>query len=433
MEKEEYKQIELRSEEVQEVMGQVPPWILRWGITVLAIIVIGLFIGCYFFKYPDTLTAEVTITTTTPPINVIARSTGKLDQIYVHNGQSVQSGEVLAVIQNTADYEDVKILSAKMQDWVNGRLELKDLNQWMDNTTLKLGEMQGTYASFMKCLRESLDYRKFNYYPKKIQMKLHQKAKQEEIFARMKEERELGKRQMEIASSIFYRDSILRDKQISTGEDYDRALQTYLQSKQSMLSNHTSEKQIEMQQMQSGETLLDLENQYAETHNKYTLALHTAADQLLVGLKNWEQSYVLRSSIRGTVNLMGIWSRNQNVTTGDLVFIVLPAEPDAPMGKAMLPAAGAGKVKAGQRVNVRINNFPDQEFGYLVGKVKSISNVPTTEGLYFVEIAFPNGLRTNYHRQLPLSQQMLGNLEIVIQEKRLIERFLQPMRKLLKG
>ena len=29
-----YKEIELRSEEVQEVMNHVPAWILRWGITV---------------------------------------------------------------------------------------------------------------------------------------------------------------------------------------------------------------------------------------------------------------------------------------------------------------------------------------------------------------------------------------------------------------
>lgn len=29
--KKEYKEIELRSEEVQEVMSHVPVWILRWG------------------------------------------------------------------------------------------------------------------------------------------------------------------------------------------------------------------------------------------------------------------------------------------------------------------------------------------------------------------------------------------------------------------
>ena len=56
--KKEYKEIELRSEEVQEVMSHVPVWILRWGITVLFCIVIILLIGSYLFKYPDVVEAE---------------------------------------------------------------------------------------------------------------------------------------------------------------------------------------------------------------------------------------------------------------------------------------------------------------------------------------------------------------------------------------
>ncbi len=431
IEKKEYKEIELRSEEVQEVMGKVPPWILRWGITVLFAIVMVMLIGCYFFKYPDTLTAGITITTTTPPVNIIARSAGKLDQIYVNNGQQVQPGKVLAVIQNTANYEDITQLVQQVNNWITDKQNLQKLCNWMDTANLKLGEMQITYATFQKCVQEYLDYQKQNYYPQKIQMKLEQKAKQEEVFIRMKEEQQLGKRQIEIASSIFYRDSVLHAKEILTGEDYDLALQSYLQSQQGTINRNTSEKQMEMQQMQSEETLLDLENQYTETRNQYTRALHAATDMLLMELKNWEQNYVLRSAIKGTVNLMGIWSRNQNVSSGELVFIILPSYPNASMGKAMLPAAGAGKIKRGQRVNVRVNNFPDQEFGYLVGKVKNISNVPTEEGNYLVEISFPRGLKTNYSRQLPLSQQMLGDAEIIINDKRLIERFIEPIHKLL--
>ena len=47
------KDIELRSEEVQEVMGQVPAWIVRWGITLLFLVVVALLVGSCFFKYPD--------------------------------------------------------------------------------------------------------------------------------------------------------------------------------------------------------------------------------------------------------------------------------------------------------------------------------------------------------------------------------------------
>ena len=99
----------------------------------------------------------------------------------------------------------------------------------------------------------------------------------------------------------------------------------------------------------------------------------------------------------------------------------------------MLPVQGAGKVKTGQRVNVRIKNFPDQEFGYLTGKVESISSVPTVEGFYVVEITFPDGMKTNYGKTLPITQQILGSGDIITDDLRLIERFFMPVKKLLKN
>lgn len=90
-EKKKHKAIELRSEEVQEVMSQIPPWILRYGITELFVIVIALLIGSWFFKYPDVIKAEIIITSLEPPANIIARSTGKIDEIYVRNNQYVSA------------------------------------------------------------------------------------------------------------------------------------------------------------------------------------------------------------------------------------------------------------------------------------------------------------------------------------------------------
>ena len=48
------KDIELRSEEVQEVMGQVPAWIVRWGIRLLFLVVVTLLVGSCFFKLSAT-------------------------------------------------------------------------------------------------------------------------------------------------------------------------------------------------------------------------------------------------------------------------------------------------------------------------------------------------------------------------------------------
>lgn len=86
------KPIELRSEEVQEVMGRIPPWILRKGITVLFFIVLVLLAGSWFFKYPDVIQAEITVTSLEPPASVIARSSGKIDEIYAGNNREVSRG-----------------------------------------------------------------------------------------------------------------------------------------------------------------------------------------------------------------------------------------------------------------------------------------------------------------------------------------------------
>ena len=78
------------------------------------------------------------------------------------------------------------------------------------------------------------------------------------------------------------------------------------------------------------------------------------------------------------------------------------------LGKALLPLQGSGKVHVGQRVHIRLNNYPDQEFGYVKGQVASISPAPTEEGMYIVEITLPDGMQTNYGKQLPVSRELKG-------------------------
>ena len=57
----EEKEIELRSEEVQEVMNRVPPAILRYGSGVLLGIVLLLLGGSAWFSYPETVVTEFTL------------------------------------------------------------------------------------------------------------------------------------------------------------------------------------------------------------------------------------------------------------------------------------------------------------------------------------------------------------------------------------
>lgn len=115
---------------------------------------------------------------------------------------------------------------------------------------------------------------------------------------------------------------------------------------------------------------------------------------------------------------------------GGYRFVVAPKEESLPVGTALLPLQGSGKVKAGQRVNLRLNNYPDQEFGYVRGEVRSVSPLPTAEGMYVVDIALPDGLTTNYGKMLPLTREMKGSAEIITDDLRLLERLIMPLRKI---
>ena len=85
----------------------------------------------------------------------------------------------------------------------------------------------------------------------------------------------------------------------------------------------------------------------------------------------------------------------------------------------------------GQRVHIRLNNYPDQEFGYVRGEVKSISPAPTEDDMYVLEISLPNGLMTNYGRQLPVSRELKGTADIILANRNLLERLLAPLRKVI--
>lgn len=53
--------IELRSEKVRNLIGQIPPIIIRAGITVIFFIILVLLIGSWFFKFEYTIITTATI------------------------------------------------------------------------------------------------------------------------------------------------------------------------------------------------------------------------------------------------------------------------------------------------------------------------------------------------------------------------------------
>jgi len=427
MEEKKHKKIELRSEEVQEVMGQIPHWILRWGIMILFIVVLMLVVGSYFFRYPDVILTKMTLTGQSPAAQIVARTSGKMATLYVADGDHVSEGTVLAIIENSASTVDVLFLKGQL----SGRLLSPDSILSVRFGELALGEIQPSYASFLSSLHEYRNYRDLNYYPQKIESTRRQKEKYLAYYDNVSRQRQVMEDQHRIAGQQYARDSLLFARNVLSPSEHESSQTTWLQSQYSLEGANASLENLQIQIGQLEETLLDLELQKAEKESQLLQSYRISSEQLMNAIAAWELNYCLRSSINGVVTFTTYWNENQNIRSGDNVFTVIPHENEVLIGKAQLASQRSGKVAIGQRVIVRFLNYPDQEFGIVNGKVSSISLVPS-EGNYMVEVAFPNGLTTNYGITLPVSYEMTASAEIVTEELRLIERFFMPLKQILK-
>ena len=108
----EKKDIDIRSEEVQEILGQMPKGILRWGNGSLLALVLLLFGLSWWVKYPDILTAEAVLTTAIPPQKEYAFLTARIDSLCVIDQQAVIKDQPLAVLENSAVFSDVVLLKS---------------------------------------------------------------------------------------------------------------------------------------------------------------------------------------------------------------------------------------------------------------------------------------------------------------------------------
>lgn len=104
--REEVEHLNLRSEEVRDIMGQVPSRLIRFGISLIFIVVFLILISTCFFRYPDTINGHFVIHSSNPTLSLQAKVSGKIEKFFVSDHDSVKKGEMLAVISSTANQDD---------------------------------------------------------------------------------------------------------------------------------------------------------------------------------------------------------------------------------------------------------------------------------------------------------------------------------------
>jgi hypothetical protein len=85
----------LRSEEIDEVIGRPPHWLVQWGITVFLVILLLVLTISYFIEYPETVSVPFTITADVPPSPVSVNQNGQLMSLAVSEAKVVHKNDTL--------------------------------------------------------------------------------------------------------------------------------------------------------------------------------------------------------------------------------------------------------------------------------------------------------------------------------------------------
>ncbi|WP_396211057.1 HlyD family secretion protein [Flavobacterium sp.] len=420
--------LKIYSEEVRDVLSDPPKALLRWGNTIVFAFVILLISISWLIKYPDLISTQITITTSIPPEKLVAKTSGKIQAILVNDRTNVIKKTPLAVIENSANYEDVFLLKSIVDtiDINKSKFPFEKL------ASAQLGEIESSYAIFQK--ESSADDLNSKLQPYKVDgvAQSYEAIQLKERLSLLESQKSLNQSELELQKKDLERYEGLYKKGIIATQEIEKQRLVYLQSQKNYKNvlNTISTLKSSLNELNRTSKTTQI-NESKENINLERNVVQ-AFYQLKKVIKDWELNYVLRSSINGKVTFLQIWTENQNIEVGSTVFAIIPSDKSNFIGKVKAPALNSGKIKIGQDVTIRLANYPDTEFGILKGKVTAISLTPDKDNNLLIDISLPNELETSYKKQITFQQEMTGNADIITEDLRLIERLLYQFRGVFK-
>jgi multidrug resistance efflux pump len=408
-----------RSEEVQEIIGRPPAWIIRMGTLVITSLIVFVILGAWFVRYPDLVEAPVTFVTATPPVQLAAHSNGRLQTLYVHDGDLTSAGQVVAVLENAAVTPDVLRLSQIAQA-LDTTLNLsRTLAHLVMPTSIQVGDLQTDYAN----LYQSIDNYKVFMANRGHLSQLASLRTQITYYHHLNSELITKRRSLNAQLSLErQKDSInqvLMGQKVIAKLDFNNNRKVYLNQQLSSSDNNASIIQNQLQQSEYQKAMASLQNEHEVQKQDLLNKIRAAAKVLAGHIATWDQEHILRTPIAGKITFFKVWTPNQYVKTDDPVFIVVPPLHNQ-YARASLPVFKAGKVRPGQVALIRLNEYPFEEFGQLHGTVEKISEVSLDQN-YLITIRLAN-LRTTTGFQLPLRTELSGTAQLVTQDRNIIQR-----------
>jgi multidrug efflux pump subunit AcrA (membrane-fusion protein) len=410
---------ELISDEVKEIISARPHWMVRKGNVLFFIVLVSLLIISRFIAYPDVIHGSARLVSLNAPKMVSSKTEGKLMKLLVKDGELVEKGKHLGIMESTASYEEV----LNLQRWIElaiGKSQgnnYKVLNESPLPALFNLGELQTAYQAFQNQLVETKQLLASGYY----QNKKASLQKDLQFLSHLKSNTSEEKKLLEL-------DQQLQKKEYDAFEDLEKekviAPLELNQYKSRLIAKEQSLKQINTQITNTDITshgkvkeIMDLEKQMMDQQQKFNSDLLDLKSQV----EKWIQTYVLIAPEEGNLMYVSTLQENELIANGQNLFYVQPRLTNY-YAELMVGQRGFGKIKMGQKVILKAEGYPNEEYGHLKGIVNYISNMPGRRDSFLLKVDLQQGLKTNNHKEIFFRNNLSAQADIITDDRKLFDR-----------
>ena len=150
--------------------------------------------------------------------------------------------------------------------------------------------------------------------------------------------------------------------------------------------------------------------------------INLSIEQIKSYLDLWKTKYIISSPANGKLYILPDINDKILISANQSIFKILPTDTIITV-TSYIPIQNSGKVKPGQEMLIKLDNYPYEEFGMVKAKIETISYVPIN-GCYTAKARLYNGLTSTRKIKIIFKQEMSGTGEIITKDNSILSRIL---------
>lgn len=412
----------VRSEELSDIMEQIPHWLIRSGVLMLMLVLLLIFGGSYFLPHSEKIILPVKLMPVDHPVPLVLRAGGFIDTVCVEEGDIVETGDYILYLRGAENIDEILVfekLIDSLREVTGSRLpgvperRIRLSGQF----NLDYSELLSELSSLSLLSVNSLQTERIGLLNERI-------SKTKELLEDTRQQYSIRVEEMALISAKTARDSTLYSWKMSSLDELEASRRQYLNAKSAFYDYNDRLRSLELLLLQLGQEKREIEIMASDELVASKIRLGGMLDKIKTRLEAWKSDNLLASPVCGRVCFNEDLSRHMRLESGTVIGHVVPPEVSAIKCIATARGEEAVLIREGMNVRLRLPGYESDRGNYIEGMVSSVGNV-SIDGLFRVAIDLKEDI-ANLNERFGVFYGLEGTAEVIVKRGRLFHKLLEP-------